>query len=825
MIRLDAPGKKVKILLAVSVLCLLVNPAYAQIGQDPGSQSVNGVSATEAASNSADDVSIKTLAPLAKQTDAASNNSASDNRMPPNPGLTFIADQDDSKDNGKTADPAPLLTPQAPLSSSDSIKFENVTPLPAPQVSKNDGVADGTSKDTTSDKTADAQGGEQAPSASSDDASQAEKTPAIAQNTEIKANRNRLLPTTIIGTVELHKKFKLFTREELIHNLSFRDALLREVIAELARRGNLNIILDKSVTGKITGELRDVTLNEAMENVLAAAGLETRDLDGNTVLIATQTAITELGLSRPMARAFKLSYASPFEVAQLLHASVFNKGLLPNLQFTQHRSAKERSAGDNTSGGSETVNTALRAPGEGGGTRDLSSNQKKGTTEAGTQSDEMNTDTDLGIRLEAARSVRGSTRQSTQEGTGFNSAATDPGSMQIRSYQEVNFDYPVEQNGGGAIVIPDSRNRQVIVVGTKEDIAIADQAIRFIDKRPKEVHIQVSVIELDNQGIRQLGASLNVQGNGLSGSIMGNNGNPLVQFLPGLGSPGNLINPGVSNLSTTATSTGFPPAQVFTQSSTYSSATANAASTPVPVPAPGFSGLIGALIPAVAPTIAGVAASSAAQSAFNFLTLSKAAGGRANIATLPAALGVNLNLALQTNKAKVIANPSVVVVDNTEALITIATEVIHKVTSTVSLGVVSTNVELTKAGIFLDVLPKITEDGFITMRLRPTVSSPTTQQTFANDTVVVTPLSYRDILSQQLRVRDGQTLVIGGLFTEQEAADIAKVPYLAEAPILGALFRNTLKGRNRTELIMLLTPKIVEEEPPTVSDSDTSKQM
>jgi type IV pilus assembly protein PilQ len=206
------------------------------------------------------------------------------------------------------------------------------------------------------------------------------------------------------------------------------------------------------------------------------------------------------------------------------------------------------------------------------------------------------------------------------------------------------------------------------------------------------------------------------------------------------------------------------------------------------------------------------------QSVFNFLTLSRQAGGIANIATLPAALNITLNLLLQTNKAKLVANPSVVVVDNTEALITIATEVVHKVTSTVSLGVVTTNVELTKAGIFLNVLPKVTEDGFITMRLRPQVSLPTGgPQTFGSTAspTIVTLLSVRDIMSQEVRVKDGQTLVIGGLFTEQEAAQISKVPYFAEMPVLGALFRNTLKGRSRTESMLLITPKIVEEEPIT----------
>jgi type IV pilus assembly protein PilQ len=196
--------------------------------------------------------------------------------------------------------------------------------------------------------------------------------------------------------------------------------------------------------------------------------------------------------------------------------------------------------------------------------------------------------------------------------------------------------------------------------------------------------------------------------------------------------------------------------------------------------------------------------------------LSRAAGGNANIATYPHAVNVSVNMLLQTNKAKLIANPSVVVVDNSESLITIASEVIHKVTSTVSLSVVTTNVELTKAGIFLNVVPRVSNDGFITMRLRPQVSTPLGPPTnFGTQAspVIVTLLNYRDILAQEVRIKDGQTLVLGGIFTETEAAQLSKTPYLAEAPVLGALFRNTLKGRNRTELMLLITPKIVEEEP------------
>jgi type IV pilus assembly protein PilQ len=87
-------------------------------------------------------------------------------------------------------------------------------------------------------------------------------------------------------------------------------------------------------------------------------------------------------------------------------------------------------------------------------------------------------------------------------------------------------------------------------------------------------------------------------------------------------------------------------------------------------------------------------------------------------------------------------------------------------------------------------------------------------------------LNYRDIMAQEVRIKDGQTLVLGGLFTENEAAQMAKTPYLAEAPVLGAFFRNTIKGRNRTELMLLITPKIVEEDPTSsLAERRTSTSM
>lgn len=605
-------------------------------------------------------------------------------------------------------------------------------------------------------------------------------------------NKSQTQLPVVNGTVEIRKPFKLFAQQSLIHHLSFRDTPVREVISEIARRGKLNIIIDKSVKGKITGELRDVTLNEAMENVLASAGLESRELDGKTVMVGTLQAMIEKGLNRPMARAFKLSYAHPYDVAMILQASVFNRGYVPDF-----KTLKKATTSQATKDGDSSKRTRESGGVEHSGT--VKEQRLKNDENVDDQVYDVQNEQSI-LRDQQPKVVRGSSRQQLQEGVGFNNAAIDPGTQQVRQLQEINSDYSVQTNDGGPVVIPDTKGRQVFIVGTEKDMLIAQQAINILDRRPKQVHIQASLVELSNQGIRQLGATLNVQGEGLSASVMGNSQAPLLSFLPGLGSTtNNIANPSL-------------PSIPFTGNNVTPTNAAGA-----------FTGLVGSLLPQAANfNIAGITPNNSSLSSIDFLGLGAGAGGRSNIATIPTAINIRVQMLLQTNKAKLIANPSLVVVDNTEALITIANEVIHKVTSTVSLGVVTTNVELAKAGIFLNVLPRVTQDGFIRLRLRPQVSTPLGgPQVFGtgNNQTTVTLLSVRDVITQEVRIKDGQTLVIGGLFTEQEAAQLSKVPYFAEMPVLGAFFRTTLKGRNRTELMLMITPKIVEEEPTRLTDS------
>jgi type IV pilus assembly protein PilQ len=118
-----------------------------------------------------------------------------------------------------------------------------------------------------------------------------------------------------------------------------------------------------------------------------------------------------------------------------------------------------------------------------------------------------------------------------------------------------------------------------------------------------------------------------------------------------------------------------------------------------------------------------------------------------------------------------------------------------------------------QAGIVLDIVPKIGEDGYVTLRIRPSISSVyDTQQT---GTSIVQLLRRRDLLAQAVRVKDGETLMLGGLVDNRDTQLVSKLPGLGDLPIVGAMLRSQTTNRNRSELVMLVTPHILNTAEPT----------
>jgi type IV pilus assembly protein PilQ len=150
-------------------------------------------------------------------------------------------------------------------------------------------------------------------------------------------------------------------------------------------------------------------------------------------------------------------------------------------------------------------------------------------------------------------------------------------------------------------------------------------------------------------------------------------------------------------------------------------------------------------------------------------------------------------------KTKAIASPRVVTADSTEASITAGVQIPYQTSS--AAGPVTA---FKDAALSLKVTPKITPDDHVNMKLD--VNQDTVGSVFGG----VPSINTKKVTTQVL-VDNGGTVVIGGVYTQDETNSVQKVPLLGDVPIIGWLFKNENKTENKKELLIFITPKILKE--------------
>jgi type IV pilus assembly protein PilQ len=172
-----------------------------------------------------------------------------------------------------------------------------------------------------------------------------------------------------------------------------------------------------------------------------------------------------------------------------------------------------------------------------------------------------------------------------------------------------------------------------------------------------------------------------------------------------------------------------------------------------------------------------------------------------------------------SGNAKILTDPSVIVQEGQEATVKLTQKVVESVDTQVDplSGVRTTTPVLADAGLTLTVnLDRVDDNGFINLSVSPTIAAPGRTEEFNSGAGAVnqlTLLNRRELTSGLIRLRDGQTLILSGIIAETERSTVTKVPILGDIPILGALFRSNENRADRTEVIILLTPKIMEDTP------------
>lgn len=171
---------------------------------------------------------------------------------------------------------------------------------------------------------------------------------------------------------------------------------------------------------------------------------------------------------------------------------------------------------------------------------------------------------------------------------------------------------------------------------------------------------------------------------------------------------------------------------------------------------------------------------------------------------------MSLNYLINNGKGRVLASPKVMVTNGKKSTIDLTTDYVKSVKRQFSEGTSSlqaiTNVTYdigSDMGIQVEIVPFISPEGYVVMNLKPSYS------TRAGGTDDYTLLSRRSLELENVRVKDGETLVLAGLIQENETNEVTKMPILGDLPLLGTFFRSTSSIMTKEELVILITPHIV----------------
>ena len=185
---------------------------------------------------------------------------------------------------------------------------------------------------------------------------------------------------------------------------------------------------------------------------------------------------------------------------------------------------------------------------------------------------------------------------------------------------------------------------------------------------------------------------------------------------------------------------------------------------------------------------------------------------------------VNVDIALNILRtqvgAKLLANPRILVLDNKTAEFKIISEIPYTEASTTSQGGEMTSTQFKEVGVQLKVTPHVTREGMIRLHIVPEFGVVSEKgKTLASGQQTVPTIDTRKVDTEAL-VKDGQTVVLGGLRKREVTQDITKVPLLGDIPLLGRLFMDTEEEVKTNELIIFITPRIITE--PTLSSAETN---
>ncbi|MBD1843161.1 AMIN domain-containing protein [Cyanobacteria bacterium FACHB-63] len=172
----------------------------------------------------------------------------------------------------------------------------------------------------------------------------------------------------------------------------------------------------------------------------------------------------------------------------------------------------------------------------------------------------------------------------------------------------------------------------------------------------------------------------------------------------------------------------------------------------------------------------------------------------------PSRFLARLQSQVTSGNAKILTDPTVVVQDGENSTVKLVQEVFSGFRRSAFVD----EPIIREAGLILNLrVDRIDDNGFITMRVNPIISTPGSPVQSSQGQITL--VTSRSIESGAIRVRDGQTLILSGIIQESDRTSVSKVPILGDLPLLGSLFRSTNRNNTRQEVIVMITPQVLDD--------------
>jgi type IV pilus assembly protein PilQ len=356
----------------------------------------------------------------------------------------------------------------------------------------------------------------------------------------------------------------------------------------------------------------------------------------------------------------------------------------------------------------------------------------------------------------------------------------------------------------GVLISGDERTNSITIVGPPSKVQLATAMLSQLDIRQRQVAVNVKVIDVNLSNSDEFNTSFSF---GINDTFFVNDGGAAAVNFGGYNPPsrasatqGLIVPPVINN-----------PIQgdvQFDRENTIN----------VPLTAPGSGGLFLRPLPPVSNNPLRVRVSD--YEVFTVdndgnIEVGSAEFSLPGLFKYPQRFLATLQAQILSRNAKILTDPTLVVQEGQQASVALTQQVVESIevvfTDTNAGTRETRNAQFADVGLTLDVaVERIDDNGFVSLRLNPTVSSPIGQQDTGGGGFV-TLVQTRSLDSGTIRLRDGQTLIVSGIIQDQDRTTVSKVPILGDLPLIGSLFRSTNKTNERAEVIVLLTPQILDD--------------